>query len=396
MKISLWIYFREGISAILSMQLRSFLAAFGILAGVASVVAVISCGKMATRESLRQFEKMGIDFMSVTALPKDNDSGKNSEILSQAEENIKNADRAILEENAYAVLYYPIQYLNTTIPGSIISLNSRMLSTLKILPARGRLITNVDQNNLLCVIGASIAKNISKITLQNPVGKQIRLGESTFTIVGVLGNMPENMFLDFDMNNAVLIPKSTETAIGSPISFDHILLKISPDSNINRTQQNIQNWFSKVTHMNSYIRTSREILAGRNQQSKILMTFLGVVGGVSLLIGAVSVMNIMLISVLERRREIGIRISLGATSMNICCMFLSESILISFLGGIPGVLLGLISSLIISQLWHWEFEIFIFPIVSGLLVTTLAGVLSGILPALRASQMEPVEALRTE
>jgi putative ABC transport system permease protein len=131
-------------------------------------------------------------------------------------------------------------------------------------------------------------------------------------------------------------------------------------------------------------------------QHKIFTLLLGLIGGISLLVGGIGVMNIMLVSVLERRREIGIRLALGARKRDIQALFLSEAVLLALIGGIIGIVAGIIGSFIIAELAHWQFSIFIWPVLVGFSVSVLVGIVFGFYPAHQAAKLDPIETLRME
>jgi len=395
-----FIFFREGFINLFAAKLRSLLAVLGILAGTASVVAMVSGGELATREALKQFHLLGTDLMAVTL----NESSQTSATKNSTKElkqipaiKVQTADPAILLAAPYTILFENIQFHGQKISAPVLGITNNFTEILQLQAEQGRFISDLDQNNSFCILGHAVAEKIRTTTLQNPIGQQIQLGEHVFTVIGIAAPAAENAFIYVTIDDAILTTISSSMLLDEGISISNILLKLSAKNDINTIQNHIKNYFAKVApNKKLFIRSARELIQKQKHQSQILTLFLGLIGGISLLIGGIGVMNIMLVSVLERRREIGIRLALGATPASIRQLFLVESLLLSLAGGIPGVIIGILITRILAFFWHWEFTLFIMPPIIGFTVSAAVGILAGFYPAYRAAQLNPVAALRAE
>ena len=150
-----------------------------------------------------------------------------------------------------------------------------------------------------------------------------------------------------------------------------------------------------MPHKKTYFISASQILSIITEQSQTFRWLLGMIGGISLFVGGIGVMNVMLMSVIERRQEIGLRMAVGATKNNILCMFLLESIIQTVLGGLLGVIFGMVISYFIAFFAGWSFAIYLTPPLIGFAVSVMVGLLAGLYPALRASNLDPIVTLRT-
>ena len=174
-----------------------------------------------------------------------------------------------------------------------------------------------------------------------------------------------------------------------------ILLK--PNTPIEPVIEEVKNYIKQhAPELSVFTRSPTQIIKSMKSQGQIFTLMLGMIGGISLLVGGIGVMNVMLVSVTERRREIGIRKAIGAKRKDIQFLFLIESVVLSLFGGLLGVFIGLLASYLIAYFSHWDFAFFITPPVIGFAVSVATGIFFGFYPALRASRLDPIETLRYE
>lgn len=393
------IQIQSALANLLSSKMRSFLALLGILVGTASVVAMVSGGQLATMQALKQFEKLGTNLMTVSASytgQSSNDDNPKSQISLDTAMNMVSASPDILAVAPYTNSFAQLSFGGNQLDGDIIGAEDHLASIMQLSLMKGRFISLLDNYSFYAVLGQDLYNKIQNIT-PNPIGKQIQVGNQFFTIVGVLNHWDQNSFVYADLNNAIVIPIQTSLLLSKYTKINTIIVKVKPKVAIQPIQDDIKNYVKKnVLHQRLYFNSPEQLVQSMQKQKAIFTIFLGFIGGISLLVGGIGVMNIMLVSVTERRREIGIRLAVGATPSDISWLFLVESIILSLLGGVVGVLLGIFISFVIAEARHWGFAFFLDPPLVGFSVSVFVGIFFGFYPAYKASKLAPIEALRTE
>lgn len=387
---------QQAIDNLFSAKLRSLLAVLGILVGTASVVAMVSSGKMAADKALQQFKTLGTDLLAVSLYDEKADTAIHSFSLEQAT-TLSSIAPQIRIATPYITLYMPLSFEGHVINGSTIGANQRLKDILKIEMDSGRFISFLDGQSYYCVIGHQIAAQLQRLGVTEPLGKQISLGKYIFTIVGIAKPWLENSFFNENINQAVLIPIQTTNIISRYATINNIIMRIHESTDIDRLEQRLtQHIQQSFPHMKLFFRSAKQLIQKMEEQGKTLTLLLGLIGSISLIVGGIGVMNIMLVSVIERRREIGVRMAIGARRKDIQYLFLTEAIALSLLGGIFGIIIGVLAAIIIAHFAAWQFKLFLAPIMIGFLVSVATGIFFGFYPAYKAAQLDPIDALRTE
>lgn len=392
---------KEGLLNLYYAKLRSILALLGVLVGTASVVAMVLGGELATNEALKQFKSLGTDLLAVTintsSEEKHTASGKAENLSLEQANNLINVDPNILNLAPYSQIFNPVFYNGQQINGMILGVTNSFADIVHVKLNAGRFISVVDGYEHYCVIGNNIYKAMKEISVKEPLGQQIQIGKNIFVIVGVADSWPENNFVYTNIDDAVLIPVLTSTVMSKYASINNVIMRLSPQADIQQIEHKISNAINQVVAGKQIaFRSAKELIAKMRKQNDILTIFLGLIGSISLIVGGIGVMNIMLVSVIERRREIGIRLAVGATRADIGALFLMEAVMLSLVGGSLGVIIGIVIAYIIASLSHWQFELFMWPPLAGFTVSVAVGIFFGFYPAYKASKLNPIEALRSE
>jgi len=392
---------KEGLLNLYFSKLRSSLALLGVLVGTASVVAMVLGGELATHEALKQFKSLGTDLFAVTinnASEDNRDGGGKTENLSLSQALLlAKADNNILRVAPYTQLFHPIYYDGNPINGVILGVTDSFADIVQIKMQAGRFVSIFDNYQFYCVIGHDIYQAMKKISSKEPLGQQLQIGKNIFIIVGIAESWPENGFVYANIDNSVLLPLMASTVVSKYAVIGNIIMRLSQQADISTVQEHVTNHLNHLfSGKNISFRSAKELIAKMQKQSNILTVFLGLIGSVSLIVGGIGVMNIMLVSVVERRREIGIRLAVGARRRDVGALFLMEAVMLSLVGGSLGVLIGILIAYIIAMIWHWQFTLFLWPPLAGFSVSVAVGIFFGFYPAYQASRLDPIEALRSD
>lgn len=390
---------QQALVNVAAAKLRSFLAVLGILVGTAAVVALISCGQLATEKALEQFKSLGTDLLAISIYqkaPNKSQGDVNSLSVDQWQQVV---DRIpyVLKIAPYSTAYQPMSFQGKLMQGVVIGADQELADVVHIRMKQGRFVSFLTPFEHYCVIGDGLAKQIGQISLDDPLGKQIRIGQALYTIIGVASHWKENGFFNEDINQSVIIPIVGMPLISKDVRINNAVMLLKPDSPIDAVIDEIKQGISAISpKLNVFARSAKQIIASMESQGRIFTLLLAVIGGISLLVGGIGIMNVMLVSVSERKKEIGIRKAVGARNGDIQALFLAESIMLSLLGGVFGVILGLVFTWIVSYFSGWHFFVYLMPPAAGFLVSVCTGIFFGFYPARRAAKLEPVVSLRSE
>jgi len=392
-------HIKESFSNLISSKMRSLLTILGVLVGTASVVALVSGGELATRNALAQFKALGTNLLSVSISSRaPGKAGGQVQALSLTDVNIvAAASPDIILAAPYTTTYSPIDYRGKQLQGSILGATESLAKVVKIHIAQGRFVTQWDKQAFYCVVGDSIAKKMRQAGGFKVLGEQVLVGKNYFTVIGIAKPWTENMFMYASINNALIIPIGTSMLLSKYAHINNVVFRLKKDSDIDAVQKAITNKVNDlVKNQHLYFRSAKQLLHSMQKQRQTLTLLLGLIGSISLVVGGIGVMNIMLVSVIERRREIGIRMAVGAKRRDIQLMFLTESVLLTLFGGTLGIIIGEIISFATAEISRWGFHLFILPPLAGFIVSALVGIFFGFYPARKASQLDPIQTLRSE
>lgn len=399
-----------ALRAIGNNKLRSFLTMLGIIIGVGSVIAMLAIGQGSKQSIQNQISEMGSNMIMIN--PGNRDKPGGARMSSSDMQTLKNEDYESIQSKCtrYASYFSPIvkssgQFIcgNNNYPSSMTGVSQDYLEISKLSVAEGDMFTDQDikSSTKVCVIGKTIKDNLFP-NGEDPIGKVIRFNKIPFTIVGVLTSKGYNSYGQ-DQDDVVLAPYTTVQKRVSAITYLNAIYASAKSESV--TSQAIAE-IEEVIRTNHKlkdgdssdfsVRSQEELSSMMTSTSDMMTKLLACIAGISLIVGGIGIMNIMYVSVTERTREIGLRMSVGARGIDILSQFLIEAILISVTGGIIGVFIGVGASYVLKFFLHWPIYIQMYSVVLSFLVCTLTGVVFGWYPAKRASELDPIEAIRYE
>lgn len=391
-------HIHEAFANLFAAKLRSFLAILGVLVGTGAVVALVSSSQLATQHALEQFKTLGTNLVAVMLEPQgSNQQGSQSRIIGPDDiPTLQQKVPAISKIVSYTILYLSIYFADQHFDGQVIGATESLADVVKIDMGEGRFVSFLDKKNFYCVVGSDIGDYIRSRGL-NPIGQQIKVGQHLFTIIGVAKPWEPNLFLFAEINKGIIIPLSLSFLIQKNVHISNILIRLKPQSDLNQAKNAITAAIASIAPNEKInFRDPQQIINVIGKQRKTFSFLLSAIGGISLIVGGIGVMNIMLVSVVERRREIGVRMAIGAHRKDILKMFLIESVILTAFGGFIGILTGSLIAFLLAMLSHWEYHFYILPPALGFGVSVLVGILSGIYPSYHASRLDPIETLRSD
>lgn len=394
---------------------RSFLTVLGIIIGVASVIIVMAIGASAQALILDQVKGIGSNLVGI--LPgASEEKGPPASVLGVVVTTLKYDDlRALLEKKnvpnavdgcGYVTGVATVRFEDNNFSASYQGVSSSFPDVEKLTLKEGRFFTKEEETNLarVAVLGYSRAEDL--FPNENPIGKVITFKDLNFTVIGVMEKRGSVAFSTPD--DLIFVPLFTGQKLMLGINYlNFVRVKIDSDQNIDRAVADIKATLREQHNIKSpagddfSVRTTEQALSVLTNITDVLKYFLVSIAAISLLVGGVGIMNIMLIAVNQRIREIGLRKAVGARNMDVIFQFLVESVVVTLIGGIAGIIFGILISylaaLIINRLGYtWQFLITGQSIILATTVTILIGLIFGMYPARKAARVSPMEALRYE
>ncbi len=400
-------YMRQAIFAMLAHKMRAFLSILGILIGVAAVIAMVALGGGAQKSIEQQLSSLGsnllmirpgspkvggiametgsttrLTFQDITAIAKD------SEIIKYISPSV----------SGRAQIVYANKNWNTQLEGVGTDYEQLRVST----PTIGRFFTEqeVKMRNKVALLGTTVVKELFGDT--DPIGQTIRINQINFRVLGILP--PKGATGFHDQDDTILVPVTTAMyrLLGKQY-IDQIYAEARRPDQVDAAQEMIKQVLVKQHHIlpkdaedSFQIRNMADIKSALESSTKTMSVLLGCIAAISLLVGGIGIMNIMLVSVTERTREIGLRKAIGASNKDIMVQFLIEAILMAFIGGIAGIILGIGISVLITLFSGWTVVISPYPIIMATTFSLAVGIIFGLWPARKAAGLDPIEALRYE
>lgn len=393
-------YAQQASFNLMTSKLRTGLAVLGILVGTGAIVALISCSQLATEKALAQFKTLGTNLIAVSVFQDaltHSPSAGGGEMPLAVWRNLSSLLPNVLRIAPYNTAFESVSFQGKHLSATLIGADESLANIVHIQLERGRFISFMESFERFCVIGHRLAQQMKQISVDDPIGQQLRIGKSLYTIVGVAAPWKESVFFNEDIEQSIILPIAGMILINKNTRVNNAIMLLKPDSHIDAVIEQIKQAIHiQMPHSNVFIRSAKQIINSMESQGRIFTLLLAVIGGIALLVGGIGVMNVMLITVSERKKEIGLRKAIGAKNRDIQSLFLFESIILSVLGGGLGILIGLFFTWIIAYFSQWSFRMYAIPPLIGFGVSVATGVFFGFYPARRAAQMEPIFALRND
>jgi putative ABC transport system permease protein len=402
-----WNTLRLALRALARNKLRSSLTMLGIIIGVGAVIAVVSIGQGANALIQEGIQNMGTNVVYIAA-----GSGRPGGLrtgfgavksLTMDDLQAISAEIPLIKEAAPGVMtraqvVYQNQNWNTSVMGT----TSNYFPIRKWVVTAGTTFSDdeVDAAANVCVIGTTVSRYL--FGDEDPIGKQIRIRNLPFRVIGLLESKGQSV-MGTDQDDQIMAPYTTvqrklagvtwlQMILASAVSPDASIAAMQPISLLLRERHRIR----QGDEDDFFVRTQSE-MADMAAQTQLVMTILLVsVASVSLIVGGIGIMNIMLVSVTERTREIGVRMAVGATESDVQLQFLVEAVTLSMMGGLVGIVVGIGASALITNLFTWPTVLSVQSILLAAFFSVAVGVFFGFYPARKAAQLDPIEALRYE
>lgn len=388
-------------------KLRSCLTVLGIVIGVSSVIAVVVIGQGASRKLTNEISSLGSNMLIVS--PEEEDgvgfAGETTNIVP-----FKNSDAEALKlefpdcagiapvSTFGVVAVYRQNNCRTAATGT----ESSYFTIRKWKLGSGRLFTIPEERagKAVCIIGEKVRKTL--FSNADPIGATIRIDRFSYRVIGVLKSKGGSI-ASKEQDDVIVVPlKAYQRRVSGNKDVDMILVGSAQGQSSSMLKKQLNQVMKERRPVppgkgnNFTIEDMKEIIKTVKKQTSVLTTFISAIAGISLLVGGIGIMNIMLVSVTERTREIGIRMAVGAQESDILSQFLVEAVVLSLFGGLAGILLGLLVPLVVTKYMNLPFVVDLRIVIASFFFSGLVGVIFGYFPARRAARMNPIDALRHE
>ncbi len=400
--------FKLAISSLFRNKMRTLLTMLGIIIGIASVIAMVSLGQASTQNVQSELSSMGSNMIMIMPARQMrggvNMGNASSKSLDQNDLN------ALQKNTVYVAKVSPMVGTSKQLifgsnnhPCSVNGVSQDYLDIRKYELKDGIMFTEEDVKRYakVCVIGQTVVKELFT-NGENPIGQTIRFGSIPMTVIGTLASKGQNGMGE-DQDDIVFAPYTTIQKRFSGINYFNMMFASATSEEESELAATEITYILRSNHGiksggtdDFEIRTQEELVSSINSVNQMLTMLLAAIASISLVVGGIGIMNIMYVTVTERTKEIGLRMAIGARNSDIKMQFLTESIILSLIGGVIGILVGLLISYGASKLLNWPFVVSEKAILISFLVCAFTGIFFGWYPAKKAANMDPISALRYE
>lgn len=371
-------------------KLRSALTMLGLVIGIASVIILVGIGNGTSNQVTLQVQSLGTNVLTLNI-----NSSDTSLEYSQL-------DNLLKIDNIESVA--PYKSVSSTVTrgdttsqrASIIATTQEYMNTTNLTISKGRILSVIDleNNSKVCLLGNDIASTL--FSLSNPIGQTIKINGDNYTVIGVITAVGNSMGSNID--DMIIIPFTTAKYLGSDTSINSLYIKVQDENKIEKTTSLIENYITQTLGITTdYFSVSSQdsMLDTMESVNDTLSLLLAGIASISLIVGGIGVMNVMLVSVTERTKEIGIRKALGAKRSDVLVQFLIEALVLCICGGIIGVISGILIGAVLGKMGY-TFTPNTSIIILSFSSSALIGIIFGIFPARKAAKLNPIDALHTD
>lgn len=387
----------ESLDSLRLLGRRSWLAMLGIAVGCAAIVALLNIGQNAANEAMTAFKGMGAETI-VASFPF---SPLNSRALPPT------LDTRLLLKKLPAIAQVApttfhsgqVRYAGRTVDAVVLGTTGGLAETLDLKLAQGRFISDFDQQATYIVAGAKVAHKLGIGVPGRPLiaGMQLQIEGYLFEVIGIARPQAPNPLIPIQVDEALFIPIESMRRLQPSPQLSSVIAKVRNGAVITESAQDLRTYLEGVLKGHDVeVLVPQQLIDSLTHQSNTFSYLLAGLGGISLLVGGAGVMNVMLMNVSERRREIGVRMALGARARDIRMLFLLEAACLSVTGSLVGAAVGLLSAFLFVWFSGWRFTLAIESLPLGVGSSLLIGLFFGLYPAVTASRMQPVQALRDD
>ena len=397
---------RIALRALARNKLRSVLTMLGIIIGVGAVIAMVALGQGAQQQVQQRIAAMGSNLLYVGSGTINKGgvhlgTGATKTLIYDDYTAIKRESPAVAEAAPGAGASAQIVFGNDNWYTRITGTEPQYFDIREWAMQSGSSFTTDDVQTAanVAVLGETVRKNL--FAEADPVGQTIRMNNLPFRVVGVLTAKGSSAAMGQDQDDAVFVPLTTlQKKMNGQNWLSWIMVSATSKDSTYAAQQQIESLLRDRHHSGQnddfFVRNMADVADVADQAGKVLTLLLASIASVSLIVGGIGIMNIMLVSVTERTREIGIRMAIGATEADVQRQFLVEAVVLSAIGGGIGIFAGLITTILIPRLLHWAVSVSLLAILIAVIFSVAVGVFFGYYPARKAARLNPIEALRYE
>ena len=397
---------RIAIEALGRYKLRTSLSVLGVVLGVAAVIAMMSVSEGAAREALAQVEALGLDNLVARSHASSASGSSWRGLMAGDADRVASLVPLVRATSPLIDRYVRVGRADRSVMTRVLGVRPAYQAILRLSVDRGRFLSATEEKAVAraCVLGASIARQL--FGFRDPIGERVRIAQDYYQVVGVLrehgtDTRTGSTLAWHDVNQAAFVPfptlsgRTLEVAPDQPA--DEIWLQVQDGERSDQLAKIFEHALVRLHGRHEFsVIVPRELLAQRYRTQRTFSVVVGSVAVLALIVGGIGIMNIMLTSVVERTREIGVRRTVGATRRDVAVQFLIETLIMTLSGGALGIVLGVVVSSAITAFAGWSTRVSLLGVALAFFVSFLVGLIFGLYPAMKAAALDPVDAMRYE